>query len=113
MLDALETHNCAQVDVPKRRPCDPDSFDAGPTEVRPAEVRPAELRVAEVRPDEVRPAEVRPAEVHLAEVRSVEVRFPEIWVYLGVLVPPLIPGFYPFLNNLDMFLIGHRRNLDA
>src|SRR2546426_1109604 len=84
MLDALETLNPTQVDVPKRRPYNPDSFKRGP-------------------------GQVRPAEVGRVKVRAAEVRFPEVGAYLGVLVPPLIPGFYPLLKNLDVFLIRHRR----
>ena len=50
---------------------------------------------------EVGPAEVGPAEVGPCEVRG----------YYGVSPAPLVPGFHPFFQYVELLLVGHRFDL--
>src|SRR5215831_5145126 len=85
-------------------------------EVCLAEICPAEACLAEVCPAEGCPAEVCPNEVYPAEVchdegRPAEVCPLEVWPYIGIVFPPLIPLFYTATEDFEMFGIRHSRKL--
>src|SRR5215813_11364912 len=82
-----------------------------PDEGCPAEVCPDELCLAEVTPDEPCPNEVYPAEVCHDEGRPAEVCPLEVWPYIGIVFPPLIPLFYTATEDFEMFGIRHSRKL--
>ena len=68
------------------------------TEVSPAKVSPAKVSLEEVSPEEVSLEEVSLAEVGLYEI---------------MLVPPLIPAFYPLLQECKVFFVRHKPPLRA
>src|SRR5437763_139617 len=42
-----------------------------------------------------------------AEVGTAEVGFAEVWSYVWMLFPPLIPNFYSFFELVEMLLVCH------
>jgi hypothetical protein len=84
------------------------STERGAHETGSTEIGFTEIGFPEIGFPEIRLPEISSTEIGLLEISPTEFGSKEVYLKTEVLSPPMIPNVDSLLQNLDLFVIGHR-----